>query len=133
MFGVWCLVKCVKKKKMILSYRDLNVWQNGMDLVEDVYKITANFPKEEKYGLTSQLRRCSVSIPSNIAEGFMRKSTKEYIQFLYISLDSLGELDTQIEIAVRLSFIERQKEFKEKSLLVRKQLYGLVKSLKNKV
>ena len=84
-----------------------------MYLVEDVYKITANFPKEEKYGLTSQLRRCSVSIPSNIAEGFIRKSTKEYIQFLYISLDSLGELDTQIEIAVRLSFIERQKEFKE--------------------
>ena len=118
---------------MILSYRDLNVWQNGMDLVEDVYKITANFPKEEKYGLTSQLRRCSVSIPSNIAEGFMRKSTKEYIQFLYISLGSLGELDTQMEITVRLSFIERQKEFNEKSLLVRKQLYGLVKSLKNKL
>jgi four helix bundle protein len=118
---------------MILSYRDLNVWQNGMDLVEDVYKITANFPKEEKYGLTSQLSRCSVSIPSNIAEGFMRKSTKEYIQFLYISLGSLGELDTQMEIAVRLSFIEIQKEFNEKSLLVRKKLYGLVKSLKNKL
>ena len=129
----WCLVKCVKKKKMILSYRDLNVWQNGLDLVEDVYKITANFPKEEKYGLTSQLRRCSVSIPSKIAEGFMRKSTKEYVQFLYISLGSLGGLDTQIEIAVRLGFIERQKEFNEKSLLVRKQLYGLVKSLKNKL
>jgi four helix bundle protein len=63
----------------------------------------------------------------------MRKSTKEYIQFLYISLGSLGELDTQIEIAVRLGFIERQKEFNEKSLLVRKQLYGLVKSLKNKL
>ena len=118
---------------MILSYRDLNVWQNGLNLVEDVYKITANFPKEEKYGLTSQLRRCSVSIPSNIAEGFMRKSTKEYIQFLYISLGSLGELDTQMEIAVRLGFIEIQKEFNEKSLLVRKQLYGLVKSLKNKL
>jgi four helix bundle protein len=118
---------------MILSYRDLNVWQNGLNLVEDVYKITANFPKEEKYGLTSQLRRCSVSIPSNIAEGFMRKSTKEYIQFLYISLGSLGELDTQMEIAIRLSFIERQKQFNEKSLIVRKQLYGLVKSLKNKL
>jgi four helix bundle protein len=126
-------VNCDKKKKMILSYRDLNVWQNGLDLVEDVYKITANFPKEEKYGLTSQLRRCSVSIPSNIAEGFMRKSTKEYIQFLYISLGSLGELDIQMEIAVRLGFIEIQKEFNEKSLLVRKQLYGLVKSLKSKL
>jgi four helix bundle protein len=69
---------------MLLSYRDLNVWQNAMNLVEDVYKITANFPKEEKYGLISQIRRCSVSIPSNISEGFMRKSTKEYIQFIYI-------------------------------------------------
>ena len=118
---------------MILSYRDLNVWQNAMNLVEDVYKITANFPKEEKYGLISQIRRCSVSIPSNISEGFMRKSTKEYIQFIYISLGSLGELDTQMEIAVRLKFIESQKEFNEKLLLIRKQLYGLVKSLKTRL
>ncbi|WP_231494728.1 four helix bundle protein [Polaribacter sp. Hel_I_88] len=122
-----------KKELMILSYRDLNVWQNGMDLVEDVYKFTAIFPKEEKYGLTSQVRRCAVSIPSNIAEGFMRQSTKEYIQFLYISLGSLGELDTQMEIAVRLSFMEVQKDFNEKTLLVRKQLFGLIKSLKNKL
>ena len=118
---------------MILSYRDLNVWQNAMNFVEDVYKITANFPKEEKYGLISQIRRCSVSIPSNISEGFMRKSTKEYIQFIYISLGSLGELDTQMEIAVRLKFMESQKEFNEKLLLIRKQLYGLVKSLKTRL
>ena len=102
---------------MLLSYRDLN----------------ANFPKEEKYGLISQIRRCSVSIPSNISEGFMRKSTKEYIQFIYISLGSLGELDTQMEIAVRLKFMESQKEFNEKLLLIRKQLYGLVKSLKTRL
>ena len=118
---------------MLLSYRDLNVWQNAMNLVEDVYKITANFPKEEKYGLISQIRRCSVSIPSNISEGFMRKSTKEYIQFIYISLGSLGELDTQMEIAIRLKFMESQKEFNEKLLLIRKQLYGLVKSLKTRL
>jgi len=122
-----------KKKKMILSYRDLNVWQNAMNLVEDVYKITANFPKEEKYGLISQIRRCSVSIPSNISEGFMRKSTKEYIQFIYISLGSLGELDTQMEIAVRLKFMESQKDFNENLLLIRKQLYGMVKSLKTRL
>jgi four helix bundle protein len=122
-----------KKEKMILSYRDLNVWQNAMNLVEDVYKITANFPKEEKYGLISQIRRCSVSIPSNISEGFMRKSTKEYIQFIYISLGSLGELDTQMEIAVRLKFMESQKDFNEKLLLIRKQLYGMVKSLKTRL
>jgi four helix bundle protein len=118
---------------MLLSYRDLNVWQNAMNLVEDVYKITANFPKEEKYGLISQIRRCSVSIPSNISEGFMRKSTKEYIQFIYISLGSLGELDTQMEIAVRLKFMESQKDFNEKLLLIRKQLYGMVKSLKTRL
>ena len=118
---------------MLLSYRDLNVWQNAMNLVEDIYKITANFPKEEKYGLISRIRRCSVSIPSNISEGFMRKSTKEYIQFIYISLGSLGELDTQMEIAVRLKFMESQKEFNEKLLLIRKQLYGLVKSLKTRL
>ena len=103
-----------------------------MDLVEDVYKITADFPKEEKYGLISQIRRCSVSIPSNITEGFMRKSTKEYIQFIYISLGSLGELDTQMEIAVRLKFMESKKDFNEKLLRIRKQLYGMVKSLKTK-
>ena len=118
---------------MILSYRDLNVWQNAMNLVEDVYKITANLPKEEKYGLISQIRRCSVSIPSNISEGFMRKSTKEYIQFIYISLGSLGELDTQMEIAVRLKFMESQKDFNENLLLIRKQLYGMVKSLKTRL
>lgn len=130
----WCVKGDKKKeKKMLLSYRDLNVWQNAMNLVEDVYKITANFPKEEKYGLISQIRRCSVSIPSNISEGFMRKSTKEYIQFIYISLGSLGELDTQMEIAVRLKFMESQKEFNEKLLLIRKQLYGLVKSLKTRL
>ena len=104
-----------------------------MNLVEDVYKITANFPKEEKYGLISQIRRCSVSIPSNISEGFMRKSTKEYIQFIYISLGSLGELDTQMEIAVRLKFMESQKDFNENLLLIRKQLYGMVKSLKTRL
>jgi four helix bundle protein len=118
---------------MILSYRDLNVWQNAMNLVEDVYKITANFLKEEKYGLISQIRRCSVSIPSNISEGFMRKSTKEYIQFKYISLGSLGELDTHMEIALRLKFMETQKDFNEKLLLIRKQLYRLVKSLKTRL
>ena len=118
---------------MILSYRDLNVWQNSMNLVEDVYKMTANFPKEEKYGLISQIRRCSVSIPSNISEGFMRKSTKEYIQFIYISLGSLGELDTQMEIAVRLKFMEEQKDFNEKLLLIRKQLFSMVKSLKTRL
>ena len=67
---------------MVFSYRNLDVWQNSMNLVEAVYKTTTDFPVEEKYGLSSQMRRCAVSVPSNIAEGFMRKSTKEYIHFL---------------------------------------------------
>jgi four helix bundle protein len=117
----------------ILSYRDLKVWQNGMNLVEVIYKISSKFPQEEKYSLVSQIRRCAVSIPSNIAEGFMRKSTKEYIQFLYISLGSLGELDTQMEIALRLNFVEKPNDFDGNLLLIRKQLFGLVKSLKNKL
>tara|TARA_R110001592_G_C12801192_1_gene716980 strand:+ start:139 stop:495 length:357 start_codon:yes stop_codon:yes gene_type:complete len=118
---------------MILSYRDLDVWQNAMSLVEAVYKATADFPAEEKYGLSSQIRRCAVSIPSNIAEGFMRKSTKEYIQFLYISLGSLGELDTQLEISNRLKYMSNQESLNNQILIIRKQLYGLVKSLKNKL
>tara|TARA_R110002111_G_scaffold67236_1_gene109351 strand:+ start:301 stop:615 length:315 start_codon:yes stop_codon:yes gene_type:complete len=104
-----------------------------MSLVEAVYKATADFPAEEKYGLSSQIRRCAVSIPSNIAEGFMRKSTKEYIQFLYISLGSLGELDTQLEISNRLKYMSNQESLNNQILIIRKQLYGLVKSLKNKL
>ena len=118
---------------MVFSYRDLDVWQNSMNLVEAVYKTTADFPVEEKYGLSSQIRRCAVSVPSNIAEGFMRKSTKEYIQFLYISLGSLGELDTQLEISNRLKYISNQENLNNQTLIIRKQLYGLVKSLKNKL
>ncbi|WP_301399743.1 four helix bundle protein [Polaribacter huanghezhanensis] len=104
-----------------------------MSLVEAVYKTTVDFPAEEKYGLTSQIRRCVVSIPSNIAEGFMRKSTKEYIQIFYISLGSLGELDTQLEISNRLKYMSNQESLNNQILIIRKQLYGLVKSLKNKL
>jgi len=89
----------------IKTYKDLNIWQLAVEVVEDVYKITKSFPKEEIYGLTSQMRRCAVSIPSNTAEGFARKSNKEYKQFLYIALGSCAELETQIEISLRLKYI----------------------------
>lgn len=118
---------------MILTYRDLDVWKNAMDLAEKVYIITKYFPSEERYGLTSQIRRCSVSIPSNIAEGFMRKNTREYIQFLHIALGSLGELDTQLELSVRVGYIKEEQELKENITTIRKQLYGLVKVLKEKL
>jgi len=90
----------------IKSYKDLNIWKRSIGVVEDIYKITKNFPKEEIYGLTSQLRRSAVSIPSNVAEGFARFHNKEYKQFLFVSLGSCAELSTQIIIALRLDYLE---------------------------
>ena len=89
------------------SHHDLDVWKNSIDLVEDIYKLSSKFPKEEVYGLTSQIRRAAVSVPSNIAEGAARQSNKEFIQFLYIALGSLSEVETQVCIALKLGFIER--------------------------
>jgi four helix bundle protein len=92
----------------IRNFRDLDVWKKGIEIVKDVYKTTSGFPKQEFYGLTNQMQRCSVSIPSNIAEGFNRFHNKEYKQFLYIVLGSCAELETQIEIAVELKYISEQ-------------------------
>jgi four helix bundle protein len=86
------------------SYKDLIVWQKSMDLVVEIYKISDIFPKSELYGLTSQMRRCAVSIPSNIAEGKRRSSRKDFNHFLTISFGSGSELETQIEIVKRLPF-----------------------------
>ena len=87
------------------NYKDLIVWQKSMDLVEKVYQLTATFPQEERFGLTSQIRRCAVSIPSNIAEGAGRKSKKVFRNFLEISNGSINELKTQLEISKRIGFI----------------------------
>ena len=89
----------------ILTYRDLEVWKQGMDLVEECYKITTSFPKYELYGLTSQLRRAVISIPSNVAEGRSRKSTKAFRNHVSIALGSHGELETCLELATRLGFM----------------------------
>ena len=93
----------------IKSFKDLKIWNMGIKLVEDVYRMSTSFPKEETYGLQSQLRRSAVSIPSNIAEGFGRFHNKEYRKFLYISLGSCAELATQIIIAARLKYVEENK------------------------
>ena len=92
----------------INSFRDLRVWQSGIDLVTHVYRLTQSFPRDEQYGLTSQMRRAAISIPSNIAEGHARESTKEYLNHLSIVQGSLAELQTQIEIAQRLGFVEAE-------------------------
>ncbi len=89
----------------INSYKDLIIWQKAMDLVEMVYRITKTFPKEEQYGLTNQLRRAAVSVPSNIAEGHARSSTQEFHRFLSIVRGSLAEVETQLLIAQRLDYL----------------------------
>lgn len=115
------------------SYKDLELWQVSMGLVTEVYRITSKFPKSELYGLTSQIRRSIVSIPSNIAEGSSRKGTKEFIHFLWIANGSLSEFETQIEIAFRLKYLESFEDLIEKVKHIRKMLLGLIKSLEIKL
>lgn len=91
----------------IKSFRDLLVWQKAMNLAELVYNASEKFPVEERYGLTSQVRRAGVSISSNIAEGYGRRSTADYIRFLQIALGSTYELESQLELAVRLGFVSQ--------------------------
>lgn len=112
------------------SHKDLTVYKISIDLVVAVYNLTKSFPIEEKFGLTSQVRRAAVSIPSNIAEGAARNSKKEFIRFLYISLGSLAEVETQLEIAGRLKFISENKELEERSIYIRRMLLKLIQSLK---
>ncbi len=88
------------------SFKELKVWQKGIELVEIVYKITATFPEEEKYGLSTQMRRAAVSIPSNIAERHLRKTAKDFKQFITIARGSCAELETQIIISYKLGFIQ---------------------------
>jgi len=89
----------------VKRYKDLIAWQKAMDLVEEIYKITKSFPKEELYGLTSQIRRAAVSIPSNIAEGHCRNGRREFVHHFPIALGSLGEMETQVTLAQRLGYL----------------------------
>ena len=91
------------------NHRSLKAWQLGMDLVEQVYAVTRGFPKEEMFGLTGQMRRAAISVPTNIAEGCARSSTKELLRFLAISAGSLSELDTHVAIAQRLGYLKDSK------------------------
>ena len=118
---------------MIQTYKDLIVWQRSMELVVAVYELTEKFPKTEIYGIISQMRRAAVSIPSNIAEGRRRGSKKDFRQFLIIAYGSGAELETQIEIAKRLSFGEKLDYSKADLLLVEvmKMLNKMLSSLKS--
>jgi four helix bundle protein len=115
----------------INSFRDLRVWQAGMDLVEEVYLLTQTFPKQEIYGLTSQMQRAAVSIPSNIAEGHTRDHSKEYLHHLSMAQASLAELETQLEIATRLKYLspEQFKTVLGSITSLGRQLYSLRNAL----
>jgi len=113
------------------DYKDLRIWQDSIELVVDIYKLTKMLPKEELYALTNQIRRAVVSIPSNISEGANRNTDKEFVQFLYIALGSASEVETQLIIANRLEYLnDVQKEFEDITKL-RKMINALIHSIKN--
>ena len=118
----------------IHNFKELQVWQKAMDLSVFVYQLTGYFPKEEKFGLISQIRRCVVSIPSNIAEGSGRVSDKEFQRFISIAMGSSFELETQVILAFRFKYIneEQMTAFEEMVRLVQKMSFGLYNSLENK-
>ena len=119
---------------MLKNYKDLIVWERSYQLCLEIYKITKAFPKEERYGITSQIRKAAVSIPSNIAEGYGRKTTREYIRFLYIAYGSNCELETQILLSGDLSYVEPVKleMLKEGIREVERMLKALIQSLEKK-
>ena len=113
------------------THKDLEIWQKGIELVEKIYKLTSIFPKEEIYGIISQMKRSVISYPSNIAEGAARFSRKEFIQFMYIALGTLSELETQIIISLRLGYHNDQHILDEIEIL-RKMTLNFIKYLKTK-
>ena len=119
---------------MLKNYKELKVWQKSYQLCLEIYKITARFPKDEKFGLTSQIRRAVVSVPSNIAEGYGRKTTADYIKFLYIAYGSNCELETQIMLSGDLGYIDSAilEGIKDKIHEAERMLKALIKSLENK-
>jgi len=115
-----------------LTHKRLEVWKEAISLVVEIYKITQQFPKEEIYGLVNQIRRSAVSIPSNIAEGCARQTSKETTQFLHIALGSAAEAETQLIIAKELNYIKNEDEILNKLNLAKKMIVGLIKFYKTK-
>ena len=114
----------------MVGYKNLEVWQKSMQMVTDVYQIVKQFPKEETYALADQIRRSAVSVPSNIAEGSSRNSKKEFVHFLYISLGSLCELETQILIAKNIGYIKSIDRLNAEITIIKKMLNALISSQK---
>ncbi len=138
MTGVWRMAVSYvddykEMKEKILSYKDLEVWKNGVKLAKDIYWLTETFLYHELYALTSQLRRAAVSVSSNIAEGYVRNSTKEFVHFLYISLGSLAEIDTQLQLAKELNYTENTEELQNFIEMQMQQIRSFINALKRKI
>ena len=117
----------------IKTYKDLEVWQLAMSLVEDVYAASGTFPSDEKFALRDQLRRAAVSVPSNIAEGFGRDTTKDFLHFLFMSRGSLFEMTTQLELARRLKYLSDASNLNEKAERVGMMINALATRLKTRL
>ena len=117
------------------THKDLRVWQQSIEMVTSIYLMTQSFPKEETFGLVSQLRRASVSVPSNIAEGYARGTDKEKLHFLRISSGSMSEVETQLLLSLNLGYIDQEKynELSEIETSVWKQLNSLISSIKKRL
>ncbi|MBH0199280.1 MAG: four helix bundle protein [Nitrospira sp.] len=113
------------------THKDLDVWKKSLDLAAHIYSLASRFPKEELYGLTSQMRRAAVSIPSNISEGAARHSRKEFVQFLHVASGSVAELETQLVLASRMGLLPPNTSMAQVEE-IRKMLLGLLHSLKKK-
>ena len=115
------------------NYRELKIWQRSMDFVVKIYEVSLSFPKEEKYGLISQIRRCVVSVPSNISEGAGRGTNRQFRQFLEVSMGSINEAQTQIELAHRVKYLSKEvyESLIDEALQIYKMILGFYNSLKD--
>ena len=109
------------------NHKDLDVWKQSMLLAEQIYNLTKDFPTDEKYGLISQMKRAVISIPSNIAEGAARKGNKEFVQFMYIAMGSLSELETKILLSQRLQFVNSVDNYLDQIEKIKQMLFGLIR------
>jgi four helix bundle protein len=114
----------------VSDYKDLEVWQRAIEMVAEIYRISASFPESEKFGLTNQIRRAAVSIPSNIAEGSARHHAKDFTHFLRIADGSAAEVETQLIICRRLDYIEDIENVVNELIVIRRMLAALIKSLR---
>ena len=122
----------MSKKEIFKSHHDLDLWKKSIDLVTEIYDATKLLPNDEKFSLTNQLRRAAISVPSNIAEGAARQSSKEFIRFLYISMGSLSELETQIIICKNLNYLTNTDHLQNFIVDLKKMTNGLIKYLKTR-